>query len=135
MPRMRTPSLTAGVLAALLVACLPERDPAGACCDVEIVVTVPAGTGTVYVAGNWPDIGAYLPDAFPMTGEGRERRVVINLPEGYPLEYRFTLGGWDAQGAHAREAGAGHYVVRSAVGAWARHDIVAFVPGPPPLAR
>lgn len=75
----------------------PARESGGGCCTATIRATVPEGTGTLYVAGNIPELGPWRPDAFAMEGEGRERIARVSAPEGTVLEYKFTLGSWDRE--------------------------------------
>jgi len=93
------PTLT---FAALLAAsCAPSRqpapDPAPACCTATIRVTVPEGTGVVYLAGSLPELGPWRPDGRALTGAGRERTALVTAPPGTTFEYKFTLGTWDRE--------------------------------------
>mgnify|MGYP001581395408 FL=1 len=89
--------------AALLAAasCAPTRQPAPdlapACCTATIRVTVPEGTGTVYLAGSLPELGPWHPDGRAMVGVGRERTANVTAPRGTTFEYKFTLGSWDRE--------------------------------------
>jgi enterochelin esterase-like enzyme len=65
---------------------------------VTIHAEVPAGTGTVYLTGNRPELGSWNPRSLAMDGSGGERTVVLHLPTGTPLEYKFTLGSWGQEG-------------------------------------
>ena len=58
-------------------------------------VRVPEGTGTVYLAGNLPQVGNWRPDGLITAGTGRERTTQVTAPSGTTLEYKFTLGSWD----------------------------------------
>ncbi|MFI5214816.1 MAG: alpha/beta hydrolase-fold protein [Gemmatimonadales bacterium] len=60
-------------------------------------MTVPEGTGPVYIAGSLPELGPWRPDGRAMTGAGRERSVRIAAPPGTTFEYKFTLGSWDRE--------------------------------------
>lgn len=71
--------------------------PAPQCCTATIRVTVPAGTGTVYLAGSLPELGPWRPDGLALAGEGRERSVQLTAPAGTTVEYKFTLGSWDRE--------------------------------------
>ena len=76
----------------------PSRnEPPARCCTVTIRVRVPEGTGTVYLAGSLPELGAWRPDALALAGEGRERTAAVTAPPGTTLEYKFTLGSWDRE--------------------------------------
>jgi predicted alpha/beta superfamily hydrolase len=60
-------------------------------------VRVPAGTGTVYLAGSLPQLGPWRPDGVALAGEGRERATRVTAPPGTTFEYKFTLGSWDRE--------------------------------------
>ncbi len=67
------------------------------CCTATFRVNVPAGTGTVYLAGSLPRLGPWRADGLVLTGEGRERFVRLTAPPETSLEYKFTLGSWDRE--------------------------------------
>jgi enterochelin esterase-like enzyme len=67
------------------------------CCTATLRVTVPAGTGTVYLAGSLPQLGPWRPDGQALTGEGQQRSVQVTAPSGTAFEYKFTLGTWDRE--------------------------------------
>ena len=76
----------------------PRADHLGApCCTAIIRVRVPAGTGTVFLAGSLPQLGPWRPDAIALTGTGRERTAEITVPPGTSFEYKFTLGAWNRE--------------------------------------
>src|SRR3990170_3802583 len=75
----------------------PTPQPASGCCTATIRVTVPEGTGTVYLAGSLPDLGPWRPDGRAMTGAGRERIARVTAPRGTTFEYKFTLGAWERE--------------------------------------
>jgi predicted alpha/beta superfamily hydrolase len=75
----------------------PVPQPASECCTATIRVTVPEGTGPVYLAGSLPDLGPWRPDGRAMAGAGSERMVRVTAPSGTQLEYKFTLGSWDRE--------------------------------------
>ena len=60
-------------------------------------VRVPDGTGTVYLAGNLPDLGPWRPDGRALAGTDRDRTIELSAPAGTMLEYKFTLGTWDRE--------------------------------------
>lgn len=63
--------------------------------EIRFVLQVPEGTtGTVYITGSVPELGAWQPGAVAMSGTGTERVYVARVPRGTPLEYKFTLGSW-----------------------------------------
>jgi hypothetical protein len=66
--------------------------------NLERIVTINAvvgeGSGTVYLAGNIPELGPWDPHKFAMSGAGSNRTAVLHLPAGVNLEFKFTLGSW-----------------------------------------
>jgi predicted alpha/beta superfamily hydrolase len=70
---------------------------AAACCTVTVRVRVPEGTGTVYLAGDLPDLGPWRADGRALEGTDRERTVRVTAPPGTQFEYKFTLGTWDRE--------------------------------------
>jgi enterochelin esterase-like enzyme len=70
---------------------------AAECCTATIRAVVPEGTGTLYLAGNLPELGPWQPDKFEMAGDGLERTAQVRAPRGTELEYKFTLGTWDRE--------------------------------------
>lgn len=75
----------------------PATAPVPACCTATIRVTVPAGTGTVYLAGSLASLGPWRPDGQAMSGAGRERTAQVTAPRGTTFEYKVTLGTWDRE--------------------------------------
>ena len=75
----------------------PVPQPPAQCCTATIQVTVPEGTGTVYLAGSLPELGPWRPDGLVMTGQGHRRSVRVTAPRGTSFEYKFTLGAWDRE--------------------------------------
>ena len=75
----------------------PVPQPTAVCCTATIRVTVPEGTGTVYLAGSLPELGPWRPNGRGLTGTGRERSVQVAAPRGTAFEYKFTLGAWDRE--------------------------------------
>jgi predicted alpha/beta superfamily hydrolase len=71
--------------------------PKAPCCTITFHVRVPEGSGTVYLAGNQPQLGPWRPDGLALTGAGRERTGRLVVPPGTALEYKFTLGSWDRE--------------------------------------
>lgn len=134
---MRLPlALAAALVAALaVVSCTSDRpadgestpgSSAAECCEVTIQAIVPEGTGTVYLAGNLPELGPWQPDGMAMTGEGVERIARVHAAPGTELEYKFTLGKWDdeALGADGTVPDNHRLVVDGDV--IAEHQITAF---------
>jgi enterochelin esterase-like enzyme len=73
------------------------QGPAASCCTATLRVTVPDGTGTVYLAGSLPELGPWRPDGLALSGAGRERLVRVTARPGTEFEYKFTLGSWDRE--------------------------------------
>jgi enterochelin esterase-like enzyme len=74
-----------------------QSDSATECCFVSVSVTVPAGTGTLYMSGNIPELGPWRPDGLALEGAGTRREAKLSVPAGTVLEYKFTLGSWDRE--------------------------------------
>lgn len=92
---MRVPFLFAALLA--MSACTGMPGAPADLTSVTITAEVPNGTGPVYLSGNLESLGPWAPDALPMSGEGRIRKVSVSVPYGHTLEYKFTLGTWDRE--------------------------------------
>ena len=90
-----TLALTAVTVFAACSRDAPDPEPGSGCCTATIRARVPEGTGTVYLAANLEELGPWAPDGLALEGEGRERMAVVRVPQGYELEYKFTLGSWD----------------------------------------
>ncbi len=75
----------------------PASQRSAECCTATIRVTVPDGTGTVYLAGSLPELGPWRPNGRVMTAAGRERTARVTAPPGTTFEYKFTLGAWDRE--------------------------------------
>lgn len=88
-----------------LASCSGDRTPgtgstsgsSSDCCTATIRARVPEGTGTVYLAGNIPELGPWKADGLAMDGKGTERVAKLRVPMGTELEYKFTLGSWDRE--------------------------------------
>ncbi|MCL7960489.1 MAG: alpha/beta hydrolase-fold protein [marine benthic group bacterium] len=96
--------LAASIATALVVACTSDEpdsvestadEYAAECCAITIQAIVPEGTGTVYLAGNLPELGPWNADGMVMTGDGVERIARVHAAPGTELEYKFTLGKWE----------------------------------------
>ena len=74
-----------------------QPTPQPECCTVSFRVTVPEGTGTVYLAGSLSELGPWRPDGRALTGAGHERTARVSAPAGTTFEYKFTLGSWDRE--------------------------------------
>jgi len=95
---MRRPLALSVVLS--LAACgggEPPPETNADCCTVTIHAQVPPGSGTVYLAGNVPELGPWKADGLEMEGTGAERVATLRVPRGTELEYKFTLGSWDRE--------------------------------------
>ncbi len=75
----------------------PVEESRAECCSATIRVRVPQGTGTLYLAGNLPELGPWRPDGLAMEGAGGERIARVRAPRGTTFEYKFTLGSWDRE--------------------------------------
>jgi predicted alpha/beta superfamily hydrolase len=62
---------------------------------VSITAVVPETNGTVYVAGNVPELGSWDPRIVALGGAGSNRVARLQLPAGANLEFKFTLGSWE----------------------------------------
>jgi len=67
------------------------------CCTVTLHVTVPQGTGTLYMAGSLAQLGSWSPNGLALTGRGAERSANLSVPSGTSFEFKFTLGSWDRE--------------------------------------
>jgi len=118
------------VLLLLSVSCIGEergsQDSAAECCLVTIRAVVPEGTGTVFLAGNVPQLGPWRPDTFAMEGSGRERVARLRVPQGTLLEYKFTLGSWDREALGDARTVPPNNRLQVDGDAEALHDIAAF---------
>lgn len=65
---------------------------------LTITAKVPEGTGTVYVAGNLPELGPWNPSVYAMGGMGPQRTATLQVPDGTEVRFKLTAGSW------AREA-------------------------------
>lgn len=81
----------------LLLAAIARGGTASPCCTVTIQVTVPEGTGSVFLAGSLPELGPWQANGRRMDGDGRQRTARVTVPPGTAFEYKFTLGTWDRE--------------------------------------
>lgn len=65
---------------------------------VTITAFVPEDAGEIYLAGNLDSLGPWEADGVLMEGEGRERTVTLDMPDGYAFEFKITGGTWDQEG-------------------------------------
>ncbi|MDJ0653761.1 MAG: alpha/beta hydrolase-fold protein [Xanthomonadales bacterium] len=100
------------------------------CCEVTIEVQVPAGTGTVYLAGSLDQLGPWRPDGLELGGEGTMRRTVLTLPRGTELEYKFTLGSWQREGLGPSGTVMANFRLTVADDARQQHQVVDFKKDP-----
>jgi len=106
-----------------------ESDPGAAKPDeniVRIYVRVPENTPTLYLTGNIEELGPWDPDAFAMSGEGRDRTATINVPPGLALEYKFTLGSWEREAVGESGRTLPNYRLTADAPREISHEIVAF---------
>lgn len=98
-------ALPLGLVALIAITASPSAPQSSTpCCTATIRVTVPAGTGTVYLAGSLPELGPWRPDGRALTGTGHERTIQVTAPRGTTLEYKFTLGSWEREALSATGA-------------------------------
>ena len=66
---------------------------------VTIIVDPPENTpaaAALYIAGNHESIGPWVPDSHPLKrADDGSWRTDLDLPDGFRLEYKITLGSWD----------------------------------------
>lgn len=65
---------------------------------VIIRALVPPDTSTLYLTGNRPELGDWNPRTTAMKGDGTNRTIILRLPVGTKLEFKFTLGSWEREG-------------------------------------
>ncbi len=104
----------------------PAAPPSVSCCTATIRVTVPEGTGTVYLAGSLPELGPWRPDGQALTGSGRERLARVTAPGGTAFEYKFTLGTWDREALGPTGAVPPNHRLRIDGNVEVSHDIPGF---------
>jgi enterochelin esterase-like enzyme len=75
----------------------PDAQMAEGCCRVTLSATVPAGTDTLYLSGNLPELGPWDPAGLAMEGTDTVRMARLTIPRGTEFEYKFTLGSWDRE--------------------------------------
>jgi predicted alpha/beta superfamily hydrolase len=82
----------------VLTACAPAPSVAEEGFTLTLTVTVPEGSGDVYLAGNQPGLGPWRADGLLLEGTGTTRTATLRLAPGTALEYKFTRGSWDREG-------------------------------------
>ena len=67
---------------------------------VRILLEAEVAMGdTVFICGNHQVLGEWDPHAVPMTfAGGTSWEIKLPVEEGYPLQYKFTLGSWEREG-------------------------------------
>lgn len=118
-------SAAVSIVALILVACGQDADTPKTH-SIEIIAQVPVGAPTVYLTGNIDALGPWNAGALTMTGDGAERRVIIRVPEGHVLEYKFTLGSWDREEVDRFERVRPNYTLDVSGDQSVSHEIVAF---------
>jgi enterochelin esterase-like enzyme len=66
--------------------------------EVRVIGLVPEGAGRVFLSGNLAVLGPWNPAGMAMSGSGRQRVAVLQVPIGYRLELKITLGSWEREG-------------------------------------
>lgn len=100
------------------------------CCTVEIRVTVPNGTGDVFLAGNIPELGPWSPGLYVMQGNDNERYANLEVPRGSLLEYKFTLGSWDREAIGENQAPLANFQLDVNRNEMVHHEVRRFKPDP-----
>lgn len=98
----------------------------GQCCTVTLRVTVPEGTGTVYLAGSLSVLGPWRPDGRALSGDGRERSTQLLVPPGTTFEYKLTLGSWDREAVGYAGSVPPNYRLAVTADTTVRHEIGGF---------
>ena len=129
--------VVATAIAFVIAACSPRQDAEPATdadmSDVHSIVisiSVPEETPTVYLTGNIDDLGPWDPDALAMTGEGRERSTIIEVPAGHTLEYKITLGSWEREAVSPSGSVLPNYMLEVHMDQSISHEVVAFKQDP-----
>jgi len=66
----------------------------------EVVSPVLPDTASVFVTGSLPALGGWQPDRVRLLATGGHRwRVTVQVPADASIEYKFTLGSWEREGA------------------------------------
>ncbi len=120
------PLLSIAVLFLILASC-GQDEP---CCSVEIRVTVPDNAGDVYLAGNVPELGPWSPSLYVMQVEGNERYATLEIPRGFQLEYKFTLGSWDREAIAEDQTPLANFRLDVNRDETVRHEVRHFKPDP-----
>jgi len=123
---------------ALLIAACSSRQDAEPATDADmsdvhsivISISVPEETPTVYLTGNVDELGPWDPDALVMTGEGRERSAIIEVPAGHTLEYKVTLGSWEREAVSPSGSVLPNYMLEVHMDQSINHEVVAFKQDP-----
>lgn len=88
--------------------------------EVTFRVTVPGNTPageSVYVVGNLAGLGEWDPGALEMTSvESGIWEIVLDLPDGASIEYKYTRGGWSSVEKTSDGAESDNRTVRIAAG-------------------
>jgi predicted alpha/beta superfamily hydrolase len=64
---------------------------------VRLVALVPADSPRVFVAGNHESLGNWNPGARALEGSGLVRSLTVEVPLGFPMEFKFTAGSWQTE--------------------------------------
>ncbi len=99
-------------------------------CRVEFRVQVPEGTPTLYMPGNLEALGPWDPAGQALEGVGTERALVLHLPRGTDLAYKFTLGSWEREAVDERMAPWPDQRLQVSGDTLVRHAITGFKPDP-----
>mgnify|MGYP001816204997 CR=1 FL=1 len=117
----------------LAVACTDDTEPVDDCCSVEVRITVPEQTGTVYLTGNLDELGPWVPDKLAMQGSAGERSATVTVPPGLEFEYKFTLGSWEREALGPSGTVMPNFRHSDIADAVVTHNIERFRVGPEPF--
>jgi pimeloyl-ACP methyl ester carboxylesterase len=116
-------------MVSVLAAC--SGQPAQAPRDtLTMSVQVPEGVGTVYLAGNLPELGGWNPAAIPLEGEGRIRSVTLPISPYTKFEYKFTLGAWNREEVNAQGLTLANRIYNGPTSLRGRIIVTGFKPDP-----
>jgi enterochelin esterase-like enzyme len=93
---------------------------------ITIQVEVPEGTGPVFITGSDESMGPWNPGQSRMMGEGPTRFILLSLPTGSKLEYKFTLGKWDQEALDEEGSIPGNHMLEVVKPATVQHRISGF---------
>ena len=114
------------VVLLILAACTRDEN----CCAVTLSITVPDGTGDVYVTGNLEELGPWSPGLYVMQADGNKRTVTLQAKHGTEFEYKFTLGSWNREAVDESQQVLSNFRLKVRRDTIVQHEIHAFKPDP-----